>query len=68
MNKFSWYEAKSVKDALEQVNSTVSEELFKPTREAAVFKSGGIDVFDLVKEGLIQPQKIVNVRNIPGLD
>lgn len=68
MNKFSWYEAKSVEDALQQVSSTVSEELYQPTHKAAVFKSGGVDVLDLVKEGLIQPQTIVNIRNIPGLD
>jgi xanthine dehydrogenase YagS FAD-binding subunit len=68
MNKFSWYEAKSIEDALQQVNSTVSEELYQHTNKAAVFKSGGIDVFDWVKEGLLQPQKIINIRNIPGLD
>ncbi|WP_282159816.1 FAD binding domain-containing protein [Ulvibacterium marinum] len=68
MNKFSWYEAKSVEDALEQVNSTLSDELYEPTQKASVFKSGGIDVFDWVKEGLLKPQKIINIRNIPGLD
>ena len=68
MNKFSWYEAKSVEDALQQVSSTVSEELYQHTNKASIFKSGGIDVFDWVKEGLLQPQKIVNIRNIPGLD
>ena len=68
MNKFSWYEATSIEDALQQVNSTVSEELYESTNEAAVFKSGGIDIFDWVKEGLIKPQKIINIRNIPGLD
>ena len=68
MNKFSWYEAKSVEDALQQVNSTVSEELYQHTNKASVFKSGGIDVFDWVKEGLLQPEKIINIRNIPGLD
>jgi len=68
MNKFSWYEAKSIEDALEQVNSTVSEELYGRTDKASVFKSGGIDVFDLVKEGLLKPVKIINIRNIPGLD
>jgi len=68
MNKFSWYEAKSVEDALEQVSSTVSEELYQHTNKASVFKSGGIDVFDWVKEGLLKPQKIINIRNIPGLD
>ncbi len=68
MNKFSWYEAKSLEDALEQVNSTVSEQLYASSKGAAVFKSGGIDVFDWVKEGLLAPEKIVNIRNIPGLD
>lgn len=68
MNKFSWYEAKSIEDALQQVNSTVSEELYQHTNKATVFKSGGIDVFDWVKEGLLTPQKIINIRNIPGLD
>jgi len=68
MNKFSWYEAKSIEDALEQVNSTVSEELYGQTDKASIFKSGGIDVFDWVKEGILKPLKIVNIRNIPGLD
>ena len=68
MNKFSWYEAKSVEDALQQVTSTVSEQLYEPSKEAAVIKSGGIDVLDWVKEGLLKPQKIINIRNIPGLD
>ena len=36
--------------------------------EAAVFKAGGVDLLDMVKEGIIQPMKIVNIRNIPGLD
>jgi xanthine dehydrogenase YagS FAD-binding subunit len=68
MNKFSWYEARSIEDALQQVNKTVSEELYQSSNEAAIFKSGGIDVLDWVKEGLLKPQKIINIRNIPGLD
>jgi len=68
MNKFSWYEAKSVEEALQQVNSTVSEQLYEHSDNASVFKSGGVDVFDLVKEGLLKPEKIINIRNIPGLD
>ena len=68
MNKFSGYEAKSLEDALQQVNSTVSEQLYEHSSKASVFKSGGVDVFDLVKEGLLKPEKIINIRNIPGLD
>ncbi|MBK8503712.1 MAG: xanthine dehydrogenase family protein subunit M [Saprospiraceae bacterium] len=68
MNKFSWYEAKSVEDALSQANTTLSEELFKPSDQAAIFKSGGIDILDFLKEGLISPKTIINIREIPGLD
>ena len=68
MNKFSWYDATSVDEALAQVNATVSEVLDKDPDSSAVFKSGGIDLLDLMKEGLIEPSKVVNIRNIKGLD
>ena len=67
MNKFSWYEAKSIEDALQHINRTVSEELSNPTESASIMKSGGVDVLDLIKEGMIEPKRIVNIRNIPGL-
>ena len=69
MNKFSWYEAKTVNEALEQVNATVSDVLAsKAPRESAVFKSGGVDLLDLMKEGLVEPKKVINIKNIAGLD
>ncbi|MEE8437901.1 MAG: FAD binding domain-containing protein [Candidatus Neomarinimicrobiota bacterium] len=40
----------------------------KVLTSAAVLKSGGTDLLDLMKEGLSRPDKIVNIRNIPGLD
>jgi xanthine dehydrogenase YagS FAD-binding subunit len=69
MNKFSWYEANSVEDALKQVNATVSEAIqSNGSGDAAVFKAGGVDLLDLMKEGLVNPQKIINIRNIFNLD
>lgn len=69
MNPFSWYDATTIEEAQSEVSATVSETLQKSTPEnAAVFKSGGIDLLDLMKEGLAEPSKIVNIRNIPGLD
>ncbi len=69
MNKFSWYEAKSVEDALKQVNSTVSQVLMKQGNQpSSVFKAGGIDILDLMKEGLVRPDLVVSIKNIPGLD
>ena len=68
MNKFSWYDAKSIKDAVRQESTTVGEELYFNTGNAALFKSGGVDLLDMVKEGLINPKTIINVKNIEGLD
>jgi len=68
MNKFNYYDALSVKDAVKQANTTVGEELYDPSGKGAIFKGGGIDVLDMIKEGLIQPKTIVNVKNIPGMD
>jgi xanthine dehydrogenase YagS FAD-binding subunit len=69
MNKFSWYEAKSAEEALEKVNATVSDILAKNGyQSSAIFKAGGIDVLDLMKEGLVRPGMVINIRNIPGLD
>jgi xanthine dehydrogenase YagS FAD-binding subunit len=68
MNKFSWCDAKSVDEALRLADSTVSEALNNPAREHSVLKSGGIDVLDLMKEGLISPVRVVNILQIPGLD
>lgn len=69
MNKFSWYEAKSVEDALGKVNATVSDILAKNGyKSSSVFKAGGIDLLDLMKEGLLRPGTIINIKNIPGLD
>ncbi len=68
MNKFSWYEANTLQEALEQSNATVSDALNKDSDKLAIIKSGGIELLDFMKEGLIEPATIINIRNIPGLD
>ena len=69
MHKFSWYEAKSVEDAVGKVNKTTSDILGKkPDGSSVIFKAGGIDLMDLMKEGLVNPSTIVSVKSIPGLD
>ncbi|TRX60078.1 molybdopterin-binding protein [Fulvivirga sp. M361] len=68
MNNFSWYDATTLKEAQNEADTTVSDMLNKDKKGSSIIKSGGIDVMDLMKEGLITPEKIVNIRNIPGLD
>ncbi len=69
MNKFSWYEPKSIEDALGKVNATVSDILAKNgSKSSIIFKAGGIDLLDLMKEGLVNPGTIINIKNLPGLN
>lgn len=56
MNRFEWAEAATVNEAVAQMNGT------------AVIKAGGIDLLDRLKEGLEAPQRLVNIRNLKGLD
>lgn len=56
MNRFEWSDAKTVEQALAQLGP------------GTVLKAGGVDVMDLLKEGLISPSRLVNLRNIQSLD
>ncbi|HEY0408283.1 MAG TPA: FAD binding domain-containing protein [Pyrinomonadaceae bacterium] len=58
MNRFEWSEAMSVGEAVAQLNGTTT----------AVVKAGGVDLLDRLKEGLDAPQRLVNIRNLKGLD
>jgi xanthine dehydrogenase YagS FAD-binding subunit len=55
MNKFAFVDCKTVDEALEQLN------------DGATFKAGGIDLLDLMKEDIVSPSKLVNIRNIDSL-
>jgi xanthine dehydrogenase YagS FAD-binding subunit len=56
MNRFEWVDAASVEGALAQLAPNV------------VPKAGGVDLLDMAKERLVSPARLVNLRNIPGLD
>ena len=55
MNRFSFVDCTSVEHALGELGSGTE------------VKAGGIDVLDRLKEGLDQPEKLVNIRNIRSL-
>lgn len=55
MNKFTFVDCSTVEQALGQMS------------EGAMVKAGGIDLLDLMKEGIVSPPKLVNIRNIGGL-
>jgi xanthine dehydrogenase YagS FAD-binding subunit len=56
MNRFEWTNARTVDEAIAQL------------RGSAVIKAGGVDLLDRLKEGLEAPERLVNIRNIRGLD
>ncbi len=55
MNKFAFVDCTTVDQALGEMSV------------GAMFKAGGIDLLDLMKEGIVSPPKLVNIRNIGAL-
>ncbi len=56
MKSFEWVEPRTLDEALALLG------------EGSVCKAGGVDLMDRMKEGLDAPPRLVNLRNIPGLD
>jgi len=55
MNRFAIADCTSVDGALSQL------------KDGAVVKAGGVDLLDRMKDGIEQPEKLVNIRNIASL-
>lgn len=73
MDRFTWQSARSVAEAATLARSTVAEAMLAdpdktPDANCVVLKAGGIDLLDLMKEGLLRPSRVVNLRALPGLD
>ena len=56
MKRFEWADAKSVEQAITLLD------------DGAQLKAGGVDLIDLMKENVAQPKRVVNIRNVDGLD
>jgi xanthine dehydrogenase YagS FAD-binding subunit len=56
MNRFEWVNATSVDQALGAVT------------DGSSFKAGGVDILDLMKDGITGPTRLVNIRQVSGLD
>jgi len=72
MNRFEWTSPRSVEDAIGAAATTVADAMVsgsgQPPSDGTVFKAGGIDLLDLMKEGLLAPRRVINLRTVPGLD
>jgi xanthine dehydrogenase YagS FAD-binding subunit len=72
MNRFEWIDAGTVSDAVSAVTATAADAMLSRTGEqlsdqAVVVKAGGIDLLDLMKEGLLTPRRLVNLRGVAEL-
>jgi xanthine dehydrogenase YagS FAD-binding subunit len=61
MQSFEWIDATSVEHAAALLAATTKG---KPV----LAKAGGIDLLDLMKEGILAPARLVNLKTIGGLD
>lgn len=61
MQSFEWVDAESV----EQAVSLLGE---GSERQPVVAKAGGMDLLDLMKNGVVSPRRVVNLKTIKGLD
>ncbi|MGD0026786.1 MAG: FAD binding domain-containing protein [Xanthobacteraceae bacterium] len=73
MNPFALANAKTIAEAAAAASATVASAMTAPADsgghgEISVVKAGGIDLLDLLKEGLLAPAKVVNLKEVPGLD
>ena len=61
MQSFEWVDAESV----EQAVSLLAE---GNERQPVFAKAGGMDLLDLMKNGVVAPSRVVNLKTIKGLD
>ena len=59
MNSFQWIDAKSVDEAVTLLSAD--------ERGSTIAKAGGMDLLDLIKEGIVAPARIVNLQRIDAL-
>lgn len=69
MNRFRWASARTIAEAA-AASITVADAMTGTNARdgARILKAGGIDLLDLMKENLLGPQTLVDLREIPGLD
>jgi xanthine dehydrogenase YagS FAD-binding subunit len=59
MNAFQWIDARSVDEAVTLLSAD--------ERGSTIAKAGGMDLLDLIKEGIVAPARIVNLQRIDAL-
>jgi xanthine dehydrogenase YagS FAD-binding subunit len=61
MQSFEWIDAKTIEQAATLLAASSEQ-------RPVIAKAGGMDVLDLMKEGILKPARVVNLKLIPHLD
>jgi xanthine dehydrogenase YagS FAD-binding subunit len=61
MQSFEWVDVTSIEEAGRLLAGSTAA-------RPVVAKAGGIDLIDLMKEGIVRPARVVNLKTIPELD
>ena len=72
MEAFQWQQARSPTEAAALVTQTTAEAMLTLqdtpiAQQAILVKAGGVDMLDLMKEGLVNPLRLVDVRQLAEL-
>ena len=71
MNRFSWASPKSVAEAAELASATVADAMSgagaTDASGTSLVKAGGTDLLDLMKEGLVEPARVVSLAALEEL-
>lgn len=72
MHSFAWVSLAELQDAVVTSFETVADAMITsvdpPVAGGNVLKAGGIDLLSLMKEDLIAPQTVIDLRELSGLD
>jgi len=71
MNSFEWVSVSSLAEATSAASDTVANAMRsqsgQPKTEAIILKAGGVDLLDLMKEGLLSPRRVINLHSVAEL-
>lgn len=71
MRDFEWQAATTLSAVLASQSQTTAQAMLsldgQPGQHAVLIKAGGVDLLDLMKTGLVQPQRLVDISRLPDL-
>ena len=68
MERFQWAQARTLEEVQEQVSATTAELTSgQKNKDTSIIKAGGVDLLDLMKEGIASPDKVIDIKAIPGM-